>query len=48
MMRDYYLKYPYKGGIWHKVRASSLTAAKRKFTKGSTYEGHEDKIKVKK
>jgi hypothetical protein len=33
----YELKYPHRGGRWHKVVADSAREARKKFTDGTTY-----------
>ena len=45
MVENYYLRFPHKGASYHRVRASSLGAAKRKFIKGTTYRIKDVKVK---
>ena len=41
----YHCKYPMKGSSWHVVEASSMKAARIKFTKGSRYNPEDVKCK---
>lgn len=41
----YKCKYPHKGASWHLVDAENMEAAKRKFTRGTTYKPSQVKCK---